>query len=128
MKGTNNYDQGRVFEACSTSARPAPKADSLQLLMVVAVTSAARFSAVERVLTQESKNALLLLAVDSGMYFSLEGVGRRVWELCDGSHTVEEIVDDVCSGYDAPREVIDADVRGLIGELAGERLLAPAVP
>jgi hypothetical protein len=95
--------------------------------MALAVPSAAQFRAGERILTQENPDALLLLAIDSGMYFSLEGVGRQVWELCDGSHSVEEIIDEVCSGYDAPRAVIDADVRSLISELADERLLAPVV-
>lgn len=84
-----------------------------------------RFRKAERVLVQDSSDALLLLALDGGMYFSLDGVGRRVWDLCDGTRSVEQLVDAIFAEYDAPREVIDADVRELVGQLAEERLLAP---
>jgi len=86
---------------------------------------AKRFSPAPRVLTQEATDTLLLLDVEGGMYFSLDNVGRRVWALCDGSRSIEEIVDAICEEYDAPRAVIDADVRDLIGQLETERLLSP---
>jgi pyrroloquinoline quinone biosynthesis protein D len=88
--------------------------------------NATRFRQADRILAQDSNDTLLLLALDGGMYFSLEGVGRRVWALCDGTRSVEQLVDAIFSEYDAPRDVIDSDVRELISELAGERLLAPA--
>jgi pyrroloquinoline quinone biosynthesis protein D len=90
--------------------------------------SAERFCPAERVLTQEATDTLLLLEVDGGMYFSLDGVGRRVWTLCDGTRSVEEVVDVICGEYDAPKEVIDADVRDLLSQLEAERLLSPVAP
>jgi pyrroloquinoline quinone biosynthesis protein D len=89
------------------------------------LANAVRFRQAERVLVQDSTDTLLLLALDEGMYFSLDGVGRRVWDLCDGTRSVEQLVDAIFAEFDAPREVIDADVRELIGQLAEEHLLTP---
>jgi hypothetical protein len=89
---------------------------------------AVRFGATKRVLTQESGDTLLLLDVDGGMYFSLDGVGRRVWVLCDGTRSLEEVVDVICAEYDAPRDVIDGDVQELVSQLVGEGLLSPVTP
>jgi hypothetical protein len=78
----------------------------------------------ERVLAEQVDGETVLLDLDSGMYFSLNDVGARIWELCDGTRTVGEIVASICEDYDAPEEVIRADVQELLGILTAEQLLA----
>jgi hypothetical protein len=41
----------------------------------------------------------------------------RIWRLCDGSHTLDQIVDDLASIYDAERHQIDGDVREFLALL-----------
>ena len=77
------------------------------------------------VLVQEAKDVHLLLHPRSGEYFTLDEVGGRIWELCDG-RAVSEIVDQICLEYEAARGVIEADVLGLLTELAAERLVSEA--
>jgi hypothetical protein len=50
-------------------------------------------------------------------------VGARIWDLCDGSLTIEEIAARLAAEYDAPEDEIVADVRELVRELAAEGLL-----
>lgn len=77
----------------------------------------------ERVIVQRARETLLLLDLDAGTYFSLDEVGGRVWELCDGSRTVADVVRVVTEEFDAPADVIESDVVALLSDLAGERLL-----
>ena len=66
---------------------------------------------------------LVLLNPQSGQYYTLDEVGSRVWQLCDGAHTVSEVVAIIGQEYDAPGEVIKADVLELLTDLADEQLV-----
>lgn len=76
------------------------------------------------VVSRRSEQTVILLDPRSGEYFSLDDVAGRVWELCDGSRTVGQIVDVIASEYDAPLEQIRADVLELLLELRTAELLA----
>jgi len=78
------------------------------------------------VLQQEVSGTMVLLHPHSGRYFSLEEVSLRIWELCDGSRTVAEVVAVVQTEYDAPAEEVEEDVVSLLGELAKEKLVTTA--
>jgi hypothetical protein len=80
------------------------------------------------VLAQSAGDETMLLTPDSGEYYTLNDVGGRIWELADGSRTTAEIVEVIAGEYDAPTEVIAADVREILDELRSERLLADAGP
>src|ERR1044071_587770 len=77
----------------------------------------------EQILTQQAKETLVLLNLESGTYYALEEVGSRVWQLCDGTRRVSEIVSALCEEYDAPSEIVETDVMELIGDLINEKLL-----
>jgi len=40
---------------------------------------------------QQVEGDSVLLDIDSGEYFSLNEVGGRVWELCDGPRSIDSI-------------------------------------
>lgn len=77
----------------------------------------------KHVLTQRAEETVVLLDVESGEYYALNDVGGRVWELCDGTRSVAEIVAALIEEYDAPAASITVDVMELLGELTRERLL-----
>ncbi len=60
--------------------------------------------------------AVLLSAEDSSVH-SLDAVGTRIWELCDGEKTVTEIIDQVVSEFEVDRETAEKDVVEFIQEL-----------
>ena len=77
----------------------------------------------EKVLSQMASGSLVLLDVNGGNYYELNEVGARVWELCDGTRCVQEVVDVVRQEYSASPESVRADVLELLTDLKDESLL-----
>jgi hypothetical protein len=75
------------------------------------------------VLSQQVSGTVVLLDPRGGSYFRLNGVGGAVWDLCDGTLTVAELVRGVSERFHQPEEAVDEDVRRFVMELAGESLL-----
>jgi hypothetical protein len=96
------------------------------------MTSVSRATTPERrpgVLAQQVKPddpSLVLLNPKSGEYYTLEAVGTRVWQLCDGKRTISEIAATIAEEYDASPETIERDVMELVKELMDEELVVPA--
>jgi coenzyme PQQ biosynthesis protein PqqD len=77
----------------------------------------------ERIFSQQASGTLVLLNPGNGEYYALNEVGSRVWELCDGTRSVSEMISAICREYDAPTETIEADVLALLAGLVDENLL-----
>ena len=77
----------------------------------------------DRVLTQQAAGAMILLSLHSGQYYELNDVGSCVWELCDGTKRVDEVIGLVCDMYAASADAIQTDVMTLLQELVEEELL-----
>ncbi len=60
--------------------------------------------------------ALVVLA-DSGEVNVFNPVGTRIWELIDGKHSLQEIVDAIVSEYEVERNQATEDVVEFVGEL-----------
>ncbi len=80
------------------------------------------------IVTQQASKTMVLLDVEGGEYYSLNPVGARAWELCDGSRSVEEVIAIVCQEYDAPEEDVRKDVIELLEDLTTENLLVKVTP
>jgi hypothetical protein len=76
-----------------------------------------------KIVAQRAAGKWVLLDVKSGHYYALDGVGGRVWELCDGARSVRQIAEVVSNEYDTGGHEVEDDVVALISELAGESLL-----
>jgi coenzyme PQQ biosynthesis protein PqqD len=75
------------------------------------------------VLARNSEGSLVLLHARTGHYYTLDEVAARIWELCDGARAVDDIVAALHAEYDAPAEVLAADVDELLAELSAEGLI-----
>ena len=84
----------------------------------------ARLSHRPHILKQEAAGTVVLLNLHDGQYFALDGVGARVWNLCDGCRTVSEILAILGQEYEAPAPTIEQDVAGLMNELAKAELIS----
>lgn len=80
----------------------------------------------EQVIAQKATNDFLLFNLEDGNYYSLNEVGYRIWELCDGSRTVGQIVDLLAAEYEAPAETLKEDALALIQELRDGKLIVEA--
>jgi hypothetical protein len=79
----------------------------------------------DRVLVERIDDETVLLDLDSGLYFALNEVGARVWELCDGQRAIDDIVAVIVEEYDVDTATARADVAELVAQLADDALLAP---
>ena len=76
------------------------------------------------ILMQAAGDTVVLLTPDSGEYFTLNEVGGRIWELADGTRSIEEIAAALVTEYEAPLEEVRADTLDVLAELAQEGLVA----
>jgi hypothetical protein len=87
-----------------------------------------RYRQHEAILRQDVAGTVVLLNMESGRYYSLNEVGARAFELCDGTRTMCDIAAIIAGEYDAPEPVIRADVLNLLRELRDESLLVQVQP
>ena len=80
----------------------------------------------ERVLATRVDDQVALFDVDVGSYYGLNQVGGRVWELCDGSRELSDLVAVIGDEYDAPLDVVASDLKELLADLASENLIVDA--
>ncbi len=74
-------------------------------------------------MAQRVEGESVLLDITSGECFSLNQVGGRVWELCDGARSVAEIAGAICTEFDVEQQVALQDTSELIESLAGAGLV-----
>lgn len=78
----------------------------------------------DQVIAQKAENDFLLLNMEDGNYYSLNEIGGRVWQLCDGTHTVSQVVSVLAAEYDAPYPVLEKDVVDLLEDFRKGKLIA----
>jgi Coenzyme PQQ synthesis protein D (PqqD) len=78
----------------------------------------------DQVIAQKAANDLLLFNMEDGNYYSLNEVGSRVWELCDGTHNVSQVVAAIAGEYDASDQVLEKDVLELLEDFRKGKLIA----
>jgi coenzyme PQQ synthesis protein D (PqqD) len=80
----------------------------------------------EQVIFQQVEGKQVLLNLADGQYYALDEVGARIWELCDGTRSVSDVVVLLADEFDAPADVIESDTLELLEELIAAQLLVEA--
>ncbi len=65
----------------------------------------------------------IMINLSNGIYYSMNNVGGLVWEMIEGRHSLEKIVEGVLSRYDGSAEQVRADVERVVAELVQENLV-----
>ena len=87
-----------------------------------------RFRPFPHVVWARHTDATVLLDVERGLYYTLNEVAGRVWELLAAGEPVIEILRVVGDEYEVDPEVLEADLRGLLTEMRTTRLIESAEP
>ena len=64
-----------------------------------------------------------ILSVNSGVYYSLDPVGARIWQLIQQPRSVEEVRDTVLSEYDVEPDRCERDLITLLEKMLAEGLI-----
>jgi len=77
----------------------------------------------EQIIVQKGSQDVLLFNMDDGSYYALNEVGNRIWDLCDGTHRMAEMVAMLAKEYDAPAEIIETDILEVLDDLRSKNLV-----
>ena len=64
-----------------------------------------------------------ILDIQSGMYYGLNAVGARIWQLIQEPRSVNEVLDTVLGEYDVEPDRCERDLLALLQELAAKGLI-----
>lgn len=69
---------------------------------------------------------LVILNLASGNYIGLDDIGRRIWELLETPHRIDDLCAVLREEYRGPADAIACDVLDFLAELAAEGMIAAA--
>jgi len=92
-------------------------ADPVPLSMSTTVTHA------DGVIDGEMDSEVVLMSVANGEYYALDPVASRLWKLVATPQRVGDLCRTLHGQYEAPLDVITADVLGFVGDLTQRGLL-----
>ncbi len=84
------------------------------------------------VVAREIEGEIVIVPLRAGIgdledeLYSLNETGRDVWRRLDGARTLDQVVESLAADYDASRDEIDRDVRGLVAELLRRGIVSAA--
>jgi hypothetical protein len=70
----------------------------------------------------------VLLDMKTKSYFQLNATASRVWQALERGLSEEQVVDELCADFDAPRETVEAEVRELFSALVARGLVRTQDP
>jgi hypothetical protein len=69
-------------------------------------------------------NDKVMMHVDSGLYFGLDAVAARVWELLEQPLSINELVDSLTQEFDVEADQCRSDIESFITKLQENKLIA----
>jgi len=89
------------------------------------------FKPSDDLVVREIDGQLLIVPIATGIgdledeLYALNDTARFLWTRLDGRRTVADLADELAREYGVPRDEVEADVTGLIGELLKRRMVLP---
>ncbi|MBK1699560.1 PqqD family protein [Thiococcus pfennigii] len=74
-------------------------------------------------LSTEAESAVVILALDGGVYYELNDVGTRIWQLLQSPRPLAELVAAILAEYDVDSARCEHDIRALIADLIANGLV-----
>jgi len=78
------------------------------------------------VIYRDLSGEVVLLNLQSGVYYGLDAVGSRVWQLLMESRGIDDVCATLLDEYDVSADRLRADVERLVGELTDKGLVIMA--
>lgn len=70
----------------------------------------------------------MILNPGESKFYALNDVGTKIWELADGTHNVNKIVEMICAHFDVERAQATMDTTEFIEKLSNKGLLVFPTP
>ena len=85
------------------------------------------FTVPSHVRAQQLEDQMVILDLSSGIYFGLNQVGARIWDLIKQGRALGDIAAVVAEEFDAPAAEVEADTAELANQLVSRKLIVPLV-
>ena len=72
---------------------------------------------------RELDGEAVILQLDAGVYYGLDSVGTRLWQLIVAHGQLGPVLEAALDEFDADRETLERDLLQLVAELAARRLV-----
>jgi len=70
----------------------------------------------------------VMMSIDAGLYYGLNAVGTRIWELLETPHTIEQLCLQVCEEFDVDARTCEAAVLKFMEQLVENKIVHATVP
>ncbi len=71
----------------------------------------------EQIFCEFPDGEMVILSLKDGMYYGLDPVGARIWQLIQNQCTIEEIIQAILAEYEVERERFERDLEDLLQDL-----------
>ena len=78
---------------------------------------------VKEILSAEVEDEVVLMSVEKGLYFGLNPVGARLWDLLDEFVPVQEVCATIVEEFEVTLEQCQEEVLGLLKDMQEEGLI-----
>ncbi len=76
------------------------------------------------VVAREVSGEIVMLDLETGIYFGLNAVGGRIWKMIEAQgQSISMLCDVIEAEFDAPRSDIERDIMALLSELTERKLI-----
>ena len=72
---------------------------------------------------REVDGEAVILNLDSGLYFGLDQVGTRIWQLVQEHGSLQKVFETMCDEFDVGSDTLERDLLGLMDELCAKGLV-----
>lgn len=77
----------------------------------------------EDVVFRELDGEAVILNLQSGVYFGLDAMGTRIWQLCQEHGSIRSVWRAIQDEFDAPADTLQSDLLAFIDELSASGLV-----
>lgn len=77
----------------------------------------------DKVVYKTFEDEIILLHLDSGIYYGLDAVGSRFWSLLEQERDVDAALALMADEFDVDRHTLERDCRELLGQLREKGLV-----
>lgn len=88
------------------------------------VTDATVISRNPMILAVDLYGEVLMMSIERGTYFTLNGVASDIWRRLDARCSFAELIDQLTAEYDVSRETIAEDVRAWLNRMTAEGVVS----
>ena len=72
---------------------------------------------------RELDGEAVILNLESGIYFGLDQVGTRIWQLIQEHGSLQKVFETMCDEFDVGSDALEHDLLGLMDELCAKGLV-----